>query len=162
MGVELHDSSDLAKKRLDVIRHEADIVSRKSRTKKKMKKKGASEEEIQEALDKIEEDFKIDEKSSEIKVPYLFHHFKIRVTVYPPSRRRFDPPNLYPTVKHLIDGLTDASWWGDDQFSQLLEVSFRYGGITGETSMFQLTFDIDEIDESELSEYVLTPDKISD
>ena len=30
------------------------------------------------------------------------------------SRRKADPPNAYPTIKALIDGMTDAGLWPDD------------------------------------------------
>lgn len=33
---------------------------------------------------------------------------------YPKRVSRADPPNLWPTVKHLIDGMTDAGLWPDD------------------------------------------------
>jgi crossover junction endodeoxyribonuclease RusA len=36
------------------------------------------------------------------------------VTIYAPTKRRLDPPNFYPTVKALVDGLTDAGIWTDD------------------------------------------------
>ena len=69
-----------------------------------------------------------------------------------------DPPNLYPTLKALIDGLTDASWWIDDQFANLVEVSFKYGGISGEKDHFKLTLDIEEINNPE--DYVLSPELV--
>lgn len=31
-----------------------------------------------------------------------------------PDNRRRDPSNYMPTVKALVDGLTDAGWWPDD------------------------------------------------
>lgn len=31
-----------------------------------------------------------------------------------PTARAFDPPNAWPTVKAILDGLTDAHVWGDD------------------------------------------------
>lgn len=38
----------------------------------------------------------------------------LTVTVYKPTRRRLDTPNLYPTVKALVDGMTEAGIWTDD------------------------------------------------
>lgn len=52
---------------------------------------------------------------------------KVLVTVYAPTRRRLDPPNLYPTVKALIDGLTDANLWPDDNHEVIKMMSFQYG-----------------------------------
>lgn len=31
-----------------------------------------------------------------------------------PDKRRRDPANYAPTIKAIIDGLTDAGWWPDD------------------------------------------------
>jgi crossover junction endodeoxyribonuclease RusA len=46
-----------------------------------------------------------------------FEVFPVEVTVVfttkQPNRRR-DPHNFFPTVKHLIDGLTLAGLWPDD------------------------------------------------
>ena len=67
--------------------------------------------------------------------------------IYPPTRRRFDPPNLYPTVKHLIDGLTDSKLWEDDDWKHLNKMSFAYGGnISGTKDLFIFDLIIKEID----------------
>ena len=31
--------------------------------------------------------------------------------IYPPTKQDMDPPNVWPTVKPLMDGLTDAGVW---------------------------------------------------
>lgn len=79
----------------------------------------------------------------------FFNHFDIMVYVYPPTRRRLDPANLYPTVKHLIDGLTDAGWWEDDDWTRLRTLSFRYGGLSGEKNIFKIKMEIEEVEEDE-------------
>ncbi|MDR2833467.1 MAG: hypothetical protein LBV67_07115 [Streptococcaceae bacterium] len=56
---------------------------------------------------------------------------KVKVTIYSPTRRRLDPPNLYPTVKALIDGMTDAQLWTDDNYEVIKSMSFEYGGLSG-------------------------------
>ena len=33
---------------------------------------------------------------------------KVKVRIYPPTNRKYDPPNWSPTSKALFDGLTDA------------------------------------------------------
>lgn len=76
----------------------------------------------------------------------FFNHFTVKVTVCPPTRRKIDPPNLYPTAKALIDGLTDAEWWEDDNFRHLLETSFVYGGLSGKKDVFTIVLDIEEVD----------------
>lgn len=67
----------------------------------------------------------------------------VAVTVYAPTRRRLDPPNLYPTVKALIDGLTDANLWPDDNHEVIKMMSFRYGGLSGESGKFKIVLDIE-------------------
>ena len=68
---------------------------------------------------------------------------KVLVTVYAPTRRRLDPPNLYPTVKALIDGLTDANLWPDDNHEVIKMMSFQYGGLSGESGKFKIVLDIE-------------------
>lgn len=75
-----------------------------------------------------------------------FDFFTIDVYVYPPSNRRIDPPNLYPTAKPLIDGLTDANLWEDDDYSHLYRTSFYYGGRSGCPDLFLLELKVKEIE----------------
>jgi|SRR5699024_656786 len=156
MGIKNHDDKQRAQERLDTIRIEEDIKSKKSRTRKAMNNKKAPVDEIDIAVNKIGEDFAPETPSNELPVDYLFDKFKVQVTVFAPSRRRVDPPNFYPTIKHIIDGLTDASWWEDDNFSQLVEMSFRYGGLSDVKDHFVFHLDITSI--SEEHDYVLTAD----
>lgn len=55
----------------------------------------------------------------------------VTITVYAPTKRRMDPPNLYPTVKALIDGFTDAELWTDDNYEIIKSMTFIYGGLSG-------------------------------
>ena len=61
-----------------------------------------------------------------------------------------DPPNWNPTVKALLDGLTDAGQWTDDNKQVILEVSYRYGGLTKTPKTYWL--DIHIVDQPELEE----------
>lgn len=74
-----------------------------------------------------------------------FEKFKVTVLVAPPTRVRIDPPNLYPTVKPLIDGFTDAGFWEDDNFRYLLDTSFRYDGLSGEKGYYRVRLIIEEM-----------------
>lgn len=95
--------------------------------------------------EELEKDFEnSSEKTFGDEPEFLFDLFKITITVFAPTRRRFDPPNIYPTVKALIDGLTDVCWWSDDDFEHLLEMSFRYGGLSGNKN-YKVVLDIEEI-----------------
>lgn len=51
----------------------------------------------------------------------------IIVVVHPPTNRRMDSPNWYPTVKPLIDGLTDAGIFADDDDEVITSVTFLPG-----------------------------------
>lgn len=44
---------------------------------------------------------------------------KVIVWVYAPTNRIYDPPNWSPTSKALLDGLTDAKFWTDDNYHVL-------------------------------------------
>lgn len=54
----------------------------------------------------------------------------ILVTVYSPTKRRMDAPNVYPTVKALIDGMTDAGVWSDDNNNIIKLTAFKHGGLS--------------------------------
>lgn len=69
---------------------------------------------------------------------------EVTVTIYSPTKSRLDPPNLYPTVKAIIDGMTDAGIWVDDNHKVIKKMSFVYGGLSGEKGHYKLTFDIEK------------------
>lgn len=54
----------------------------------------------------------------------------VLITIDTPTRRRFDPPNLYPTIKPLIDGMTQAGVWEDDNSQIIRLMGFRLGVVT--------------------------------
>lgn len=47
--------------------------------------------------------------------------------IHPPTNRRMDAPNWYPTVKALIDGLTDAGVFEDDNNMVITSLTFVPG-----------------------------------
>ena len=51
----------------------------------------------------------------------------IFIYVCPPSKRRTDAPNWYPTIKPLIDGLTDANVLEDDNDEIITSLTFIPG-----------------------------------
>ena len=69
------------------------------------------------------------------------------VTVCPTTRSRMDPPNVYPSVKALVDGLTDAHWWEDDHWCFLPLMSFSYGGRSPVKGCYRLVLDVRRVDE---------------
>lgn len=78
-----------------------------------------------------------------------FEKCKILVFVMPPTKRRMDPPNYYPTVKALVDGLTDCGLWDDDDYKHIEELSFRYGGTSGVSKHYRIDFFIKPMKEVE-------------
>lgn len=95
-----------------------------------------------------------------IDIPAVHSKFTVKVVVYPPTRRRLDPPNLYPTIKPILDGGTDAKFWADDDFTHLLEISFRYGGLSGTAGRWKIKLIFTEVDDS--SEYQLDAEHIAE
>ncbi|WP_308689220.1 hypothetical protein [uncultured Streptococcus sp.] len=69
---------------------------------------------------------------------------EVTVTIYSPTKSKLDPPNLYPTVKAIIDGMTDAGMWVDDNYKVIKSMTFKYGGLSGEKGHYKLIFDIRE------------------
>lgn len=52
------------------------------------------------------------------------------IIICPPTKRRMDAPNWYPTVKALIDGLTDAGVFEDDNDKVITSYMFTRGPVT--------------------------------
>ncbi|MBS7578317.1 MULTISPECIES: hypothetical protein [unclassified Enterococcus] len=69
-----------------------------------------------------------------------------KITVFSPTKRRYDPPNFYPTVKALIDGMTDSEVWTDDNYKVIQLISFEHGGLSS-SDKYRIEFEIKEIEE---------------
>lgn len=69
------------------------------------------------------------------------------VTIYAPTKRRLDPPNFYPTVKALVDGLTDAGIWTDDNSEVIKYMTFKRGELSGIAGKYRIELEIKEYDE---------------
>lgn len=89
--------------------------------KKEIAKKGSNETTKIDIFDKPE--IGTDKINDSV---FMFDKCSVYIGVSPPTSRRCDPPNYYPTVKPLIDGLTDSLWWKDDNFEHLKSMSFYY------------------------------------
>lgn len=63
---------------------------------------------------------------------------------YPPTAHRADPANAAPTVKPIIDGLTDAGFWVDDDSSHVVAVAYMRGPDPAPPSQHIITLDIKE------------------
>lgn len=65
----------------------------------------------------------------------------VRVDVRPPTKRRMDAPNWYPTVKALIDGFVDAGLLADDNNNIITETRFLSTKISGHKNYeLEITF----------------------
>lgn len=67
------------------------------------------------------------------------------VAIYAPSKRRMDPPNFYPTVKALVDGMTDAGLWTDDNHEVIQYMTFEYGGLSGIDGKYKIVIEVKEV-----------------
>lgn len=104
----------------------------KSRARKEMNKDKVDKSGQSFVLSTIDDSF--EEKITEyelflkdnVKENILYDKCSISVGVSPPTKRLCDPPNYYPTVKPIIDGLTDSLWWEDDNFNHIQKIEFYY------------------------------------
>ena len=75
------------------------------------------------------------------------HRCDVYVVIYPPKRFKYDPPNYEPTSKALIDGLTDAGIWNDDNYNVIRRTSFEHGGLSGDTKTWKVELVVKELTE---------------
>lgn len=68
----------------------------------------------------------------------------VNVMFLAPTKRKYDPPNLYPTIKALIDGMTDAKVWTDDNHEVIKYMKFEHGGLSG-GKYYVVVIEIEEI-----------------
>lgn len=59
----------------------------------------------------------------------LFARAHILGVLHPPTRRRADPANWYPSFKAAVDGIVDAGVLDDDDHTHLLGPDMRLGDI---------------------------------
>ena len=70
---------------------------------------------------------------------------KVIVWIFAPTNRRYDPPNWSPTSKALLDGLTDANFWTDDNYHIIKSTDFRHGGKSG-NKKYRIELEIEELE----------------
>lgn len=70
----------------------------------------------------------------------------VHVIVYSTTKSKLDPPNLYPTVKALIDGLTVAGIWTDDNHKIIQLMTFKYGGLSNKKGHYKIVLEIEEVE----------------
>lgn len=60
---------------------------------------------------------------------------------YPKGVARADPSNA-SVLKHILDGLTDAGIWGDDDSEHIPAVAYRRDASTGRTGLWTVRLEI--------------------
>ena len=70
------------------------------------------------------------------------HPCGVTITVLSPTNRRFDADNVQPTAKALMDGMTDAGLWTDDNNKVVKFTKYQYGGLSG-TDKFRLILNVE-------------------
>ena len=73
----------------------------------------------------------------------------LTVVRYPKRTAKADAPNLYPTVKHLEDGLVAAGVLGDDSYQYVHSHIFKVGEPTNRKETWQVVISGHRIDERE-------------
>lgn len=73
----------------------------------------------------------------------------LTVVRYPKRTAKADAPNLYPTVKHLEDGLVAAGVLEDDSYQYVHSHIFKVGEPTGRKETWQVVISGHRIDERE-------------
>ena len=67
-------------------------------------------------------------KNGDGPVQTFMGRVRIIATIWKPKANRFDPNNLAPTSKALVDGLVSAGLLLDDDHKHVLGPDHRYGG----------------------------------
>lgn len=172
-GLQYHDEDNRPQAELRYldIQEERRLSLEKSRLVKRSNakiKKAKTEEEKNELRIRLEESLEdlgtFEHDINNHHVSFLYDTVRVTATICPPTRRHIDPPNLWPTVKALLDGLTDASWWQDDDFTHVVETSFRYGGLSGIKDKYSIYFQFEEVDNSDgnyITEAIHRPVEVS-
>lgn len=70
----------------------------------------------------------------------------ITIDVQPPTSRRMDAPNWYPTVKALIDGLVDSGLLLDDNNHVIKSTTFKSTKLS-DTKNYKLVITIEPVKE---------------
>lgn len=67
------------------------------------------------------------------------------VTIHPPTKKRMDPPNWYPTIKALLDGMVDRGVFTDDNSDVIKQFTFEQGDLYHKPNTYKITITVKEI-----------------
>ena len=65
----------------------------------------------------------------QMSVPDLPKPVRLLAYVWKSRANHYDPGNLYPTAKAILDGVVDAGWLPDDDFMHVEGPDMRHGGV---------------------------------
>jgi crossover junction endodeoxyribonuclease RusA len=72
-----------------------------------------------------------------LTAPDLPKPVRIMAYVWKPRANHYDPNNLYPTCKAILDGVVDAGWLPDDDFMHVEGPDMRHGGVGDSRIVFK-------------------------
>lgn len=76
----------------------------------------------------------------------IFHKCQVTVhTAYPPRAKRYDPGNVAPIVKGIIDQLTRIGYWPDDDSEHLIGPDYRKADHPARPGHHEITLTIKEL-----------------
>ena len=68
----------------------------------------------------------------------------VTLTVFTPNNRRSDPDNLQPTLKAIMDGITESGLWSDDNHEIVKFTKYQFGGLSG-SKAYRLEIEIESV-----------------
>ena len=68
----------------------------------------------------------------------------VTAIIHPLTYGRFDPENAAPMVKAILDALTDAGYWPDDNHHYLIGPDYRAGERSPHDGWYAITLRIEE------------------
>jgi hypothetical protein len=65
----------------------------------------------------------------QVAKPDLPKPVRVIAYIWKPRANHYDPNNLHPTSKAILDGIVDAGWLPDDDFMHVEGPDHRHGGV---------------------------------
>lgn len=68
----------------------------------------------------------------------------VTAIIHPLTHGRFDPENAAPMVKAILDAITQADFWPDDNARYVVGPDYRLGEPSAEKGVYHITIRIEE------------------
>ena len=68
----------------------------------------------------------------------------VTAIIHPLTHGRFDPDNAAPMVKAILDAITQADFWPDDNARYVVGPDYRLGEPSAEKGVYHITIRIEE------------------